>query len=101
MLEVRRRPDLGQETVGADGGGELGLEDLQRHLAVVSQIVRQVYPRCGTLAELSLDAIPVAKDLGEVIGGRRHGAKMQRLPGCREWRRSSTVVVSPRTGRTP
>jgi len=57
VLQVRRRLDLGQEALGTDDGGELGLEHLQRDAAVVLLVARQVDRRHAALAELTLDAV--------------------------------------------
>ncbi len=40
VSQVRRRLDLGQETLGSDHGCEFGLQDLQRDLALVLKVVR-------------------------------------------------------------
>ena len=42
MLETRRRLDLGQEPFGSHYRREFGLEDLERDLALVLQIIGQV-----------------------------------------------------------
>ena len=57
MLELRRRLDLGQEALGADGGRELGLEYLDRHFAIVPEIVRNVHRRHSADTYLGLYAI--------------------------------------------
>jgi hypothetical protein len=57
VLQVRRGLDLGQEALGAHHRGELGLEDLERDLPLVLQVVGQVDRRHAALAEFALDAI--------------------------------------------
>ena len=42
MLEIGGDLDLGQEALGADDGGELGAEHLDRDVAVVAQVVGEV-----------------------------------------------------------
>ena len=42
MLEVGGGLDLGQEPLGAEDGAELGAQDLQRHLAVVAHVLREL-----------------------------------------------------------
>ena len=43
MLELGRGPDLGEEPLGPDDGGQLGFEHLQGYLPLVSDVVGQVY----------------------------------------------------------
>ena len=55
-----RHPDLAEEPVGADLGGDLGPEDLDGDLAVVAEVVGQEDHGHAAFAELSLDPVPVA-----------------------------------------
>ena len=57
MLEVGCRLDLGQESLGPDHRGQLGLEDLQRDLSLVFEVVGQVDRRHAALTELTLDGV--------------------------------------------
>ena len=50
VLQVGRRLDLGQEALGADQGGQLGLQDLEGDLAFVFEVVGQVDRGHATLA---------------------------------------------------
>src|SRR5678810_410005 len=72
MLEVRRRPDLGQETLGADDGGELRLEDLDGDLPMVSEVLGEIDRSHPSLAKLALDAVAVDQRRGESIIERGH-----------------------------
>src|SRR5207249_3806098 len=45
MLEIRRHPDLGEKTLHAKHGAELGLEHLQRDMTIMSRVAGQVH-RC-------------------------------------------------------
>ena len=47
----------GQEALGTDDGCELGLEDLQRDLAFVLQVIGQVDRRHAALTELTLNGV--------------------------------------------
>ena len=60
MLQRRGGLDFHHEAVGADHGGELGLQDLERHLAVVLQVLGQVHGGHAALAELALDQVAVS-----------------------------------------
>ena len=42
MLEPRGRLDLGQEPLGAERGGEIGVQHLDRDVAIVAEVVREI-----------------------------------------------------------
>ena len=63
--------DLPHEPLGADHGGELRLQHLERHLAVVLEVLRQVHRGHAALAEFPLDAVAVGEGGGEA--GKRVG----------------------------
>ena len=65
MLQVRGGLDLDQEPLGADDGGQFGLQDLERDLAVVLQVLGQVHRGHAALAELALDAVAAGQGGGE------------------------------------
>jgi len=69
VLQVGRRLDLGQETLGTDDRSEFRLQHLERDLPLVPEIVGQVDRRHPALAELELDAI--APFEGSVEAGDR------------------------------
>ena len=57
MLEVGSRLDLGQEPLGSDDRRQFGLQNLERHLPLVLDVVRQVDGRHAALTEFGLDAV--------------------------------------------
>ena len=61
VLEVGGELDLGQEPLGADHGGELGTQHLERDLAVVPQVLGEVHRRHAAGADLALDAVAVGE----------------------------------------
>ena len=61
MLQVGGGLDLAQEPLGADDGGQLGPQHLERHLAVVLQVLGQVHRGHAARAELPLDAVAVGE----------------------------------------
>jgi len=65
VLEIGGGADLGQEAFGAHHGRQLGLEDLEGHLPVVAQVLRQVHRGHAALAELALDAVAAGKGRGK------------------------------------
>ena len=56
MLQVRRDLDLGEESLGAEHGAELGVEHLERDVAVVSDVAREIDGGHAARADLALDA---------------------------------------------
>ena len=65
MLQIRRRADLGQKAIGADDRSELRAKELDGDLAIVAQVVGEVDRRHSTLADVSLDAVPVGEGVDE------------------------------------
>jgi hypothetical protein len=63
VRELRRDLDLAQEPRGADGLRELGLDELDRDLAAMAQVVGQIDDGHPTAADLALDPVAGA-DLG-------------------------------------
>ena len=57
MLQIRRDPDLGQKPLGAEHRAELRLQHLERDLAVVLEVVREVDGRHAAGADLALDQV--------------------------------------------
>ena len=55
MLQLRRRLDLGEEPLGAERGAEVRMQDLDRDVAVVLEVVREIDGRHAAGAELALD----------------------------------------------
>ena len=73
MLQVGRGLDLGQEPLGADHGGELGAEHLERDLAVVAEVLGQVDGGHAAGAELALEAVAVGEGGLEAAEQFGHG----------------------------
>ena len=74
MLEVGRRLDLGQEALGADDRGQLRLQDFERDLTLVLEVVGEIDRGHAALAELSLDGVAAFEGCVETsnwIGHRR------------------------------
>ena len=77
MLQVGRGLDLGQEPLGSDHRRQLGLQNLERHLALVLQIVRQVHRGHAALTELALDGVAAFQGCVQA----RDGIGLGRTPG--------------------
>jgi hypothetical protein len=69
VLEPGDELDLALEALRTEGGGDLGVEDLERDRAVVPQIMGEVDDSHPTTSELALDAVAVGQDGLETIGG--------------------------------
>ncbi len=76
MLEIRGGLDLLHEPVGPEDGGQLGLQDLDGHLAVVPEIGGEVDGGHTAFAELTLDGVAVLKRGCQPGEGFRHGRKI-------------------------
>ena len=61
VLELGRDLDLAQEPVGPEGGGELRVQDLDRDLAAVLQVLGQEDRGHAAAADLRLDGVAVGK----------------------------------------
>ena len=71
MLQRGGGLDLHHEPLGAEHGGELGLQDLERDLAVVLEVLGEVDGGHAALAELALDAVAVGEGGGEAVEADR------------------------------
>jgi hypothetical protein len=60
VVEPGRDFDFAQEPVGPECGGELGVENLERHGAVVFPVVGKVNSGHAAAAELPLDFVLVS-----------------------------------------
>ena len=69
--------DFHHEPLGADDGGQLRLQDLERHLAVVLEVLGQVHGGHAALAELPLDQIAISEGGDEA--GERFGHRTPRV----------------------
>jgi hypothetical protein len=76
VLETGRRLDLGQESLGTDDRRELGLQHLERDVALVPHVIGEVDRSHPALAQLSID--PVAALQGRVEAGDGIGHEMSR-----------------------
>jgi hypothetical protein len=65
VLQVGGNLDLRQEPLGADHRGQLGLQNLHCHLAIVLEILREVDRSHAALTQLALDRVAVGEGGGE------------------------------------
>ena len=76
MLQVRGDPDLAQEAITAEGGGEFRMQDLEGDGPIVLDVVREEDGGHATPAELTLDRVgtgqPIVEDRAEI----GHGGKL-------------------------
>ena len=66
VLEPGREADLAKEALGAESGGELGVEDLEGDGAVVLEVAGEEDGGHATAAELALERVTAAKPCLEV-----------------------------------
>jgi len=57
VLQPGFDPDLPQESLGAEAGGELGPEHLESHVATMPEIAREIHMRHPPVTELAADRI--------------------------------------------
>ncbi len=72
MLQLRGRLDLGEKALGAERGGEIGVQHLDRDVAIVPEVVREVDRRHAAGAELALDAVAVCHGCPQSFENFRH-----------------------------
>ncbi len=80
MIELAGNLDLPQEPLGADGGGQPGLEDLDRNLTAVLQVFGEVHRRHPTATQLTLDLVAVGEGSLEAIQDVGHAGLLLEWP---------------------
>ena len=78
MLEVRRDLDLGEEPLDAEHGAELRVEHLERDVAVVLEVAREVDGGHAAAADLALDGVAIGERRVELGDGVDHGGRSPR-----------------------
>lgn len=76
MLQARGELDLVQEAPSAEERPDVRPQHLDRDLALMFALAREVHGRCATAAELPLDGVALAQQclqLREGMDGARHG----------------------------
>ena len=68
MLEIGDDPDLTEESLGTERGGELGAENLERNLALVSQVAGEVDSGHATLSQFPLELVAVSQRRTKAVG---------------------------------
>ena len=72
------------EAVGAEHRGQLRLQQLERNLSLVPEILGEIHGRPSALAEMTLDAIAASEGRVEAVGllvDARHGADTTSVRG--------------------
>ena len=98
VLQVGRRLDLGDEPLAADHCRELGLEDLERHAALVSDVLGQVDRGHAALTDLALDPVSTFQGCVQASGGIGHACLMGEGPGLKDRASPSGTHDSRRSG---
>ena len=68
MLQLRRRANLRQESLGADDRGEFSAQHLERDSSFVADVLREIDGRHPARPHFALDGVPTDK-LGTECGG--------------------------------
>lgn len=76
MLEVCRHTDFSEEALDTHDRGQFGVEDLQRHAAIVLQIAREVDGRHPARANLAFDGVAIGERPDELFSQLWHGANV-------------------------
>src|ERR1051325_8388799 len=90
VLELRRRLDLAEEAVGAQGRCEIGVENLDGDVALVAKVLREVDRGHSARAELAVDGVSAGKGGVELVEGV-HGA--EKVSSWRRVRQRRTLEV--------
>jgi hypothetical protein len=75
MLEPGGEVDLSKEALGAEGGGELGVEHLEGDGAVMAEIAGEPDGGHAPATELALEGIAVSQACAKQGHGVGHGAR--------------------------
>jgi hypothetical protein len=73
VLQIRRGLDLGHEALASDDRRQLGLQNLERHLSVVLQVLGHVDRGHPALADRLYDAVAVFQGLLQAVERIGHG----------------------------
>ncbi|MBL0172096.1 MAG: hypothetical protein IPP90_15500 [Gemmatimonadaceae bacterium] len=74
-LQRRRGLDLLHKPLGAEHGGEFGLQELERDLAIVLEVLAQIHRRHSAFAELAENAVAAGEGGVEALGLCSHREK--------------------------
>ena len=75
VLQLGRDADLAQESLGAHGRRDVGIQHLDGHLALVAAVPRQIHVRHAATAQLPLDDVAVAEGLLDVVEEIGHAGR--------------------------
>ena len=75
MLEPGGEADLALEALGAERGGELGEQDLERDRAVVPEVVGQVDDGHAAAPELALEGVAVREGVAQAFRHPHGGSR--------------------------
>jgi hypothetical protein len=79
MLQAGGDPDLLEESLRSERGGELGAQNLERDGPIVPEVVSEVDHGHAAASELALDAIPIGQGGREESGCVGQGGN-RRMP---------------------
>jgi hypothetical protein len=101
MLQIGRDLDLAEEPLDPEHGAKFGVQDLERDVAVMPEIARQVDYRHAAAADLAIDGIS-AGQCGVELGRNVHGANIWcTWVGVHTAARGARVMLASEMGSTP
>lgn len=77
MLQLRRRLDLGQKTLGTQGSSQVGMKHLDRHIPLVPNVVCEIHRRHAADTDLTRHAIPVTQGFSQAREDVAHAKKLR------------------------
>lgn len=85
MVQLGCHPNLAEEPLASQHLGQLGLQYLERDVAIVLQVARQIDHGHSTMADLALDRVPAPEGGRELVlqfgqGGFREGSSLEYHP---------------------
>ena len=81
VVKLRDQPDFPQESLAAELGRDVGPEHLERDIAIVFEIVREVHRGHAALTQFAVEAVAVAQGVGKL--GTNVGCRYVPRRGCR------------------
>jgi hypothetical protein len=78
MLELGGDVDLAEEPIGAERSGELGLEDLHRHLAAMLRVLGDVDGGHPAVPDFTFDGVAPRQRTLQAEQGIGHGEQLLR-----------------------
>ena len=83
MVEPRGQRDLLEKAVRAHGGGEFGMQDLDRDPAIVLAVLGQEHRRHASASKLTVDRVRVRQGISQALNGKTQALLHRHDSVCR------------------